>query len=263
MFYVVRHFFCLIPIIVVVILTSKRNDDDDMSQVKAILATDNPTASPTFSEVVTPFMCEEAAQLDGSLSIVASTRGAPIPGDVPVCSGLVSNGFGAWFTFVGDGNVFDCTTCDLATNFDTQLSVFAGTCSKLQCVAANDQGRSESCDSRSRVEFSTNPGENYFIFVHGKREAEGQVVLSLNAVPQDNDSCDTAGPVLPSDLNEIIGNTWFAAKLRTISLVRNRRFRAYGMQWKELMRTLPSQLVLKPPNMMLKLVLQPEDPAMD
>mmetsp|Transcript_31927 Transcript_31927/g.77395 ORF Transcript_31927/g.77395 Transcript_31927/m.77395 type:complete len:861 (+) Transcript_31927:111-2693(+) len=207
----------LVVIIVAVVASSVNNDDDDNSQARStiILTTENPTASPTFSEVVTPFLCDEAVPLDGNSSIVGSTKGAPTPGGVPVCSGLASNGYGAWFEFVGDGNVFNCTTCDPATNFDTQLSVFAGSCSKLQCVAANDQGRSESCDSRSKVEFSTNPGETYFIFVHGKREAEGQVVLSLNPVPQENDSCESAGPVLPSGLNEIIGNTWFAATSKT------------------------------------------------
>ncbi|CAJ1962719.1 unnamed protein product [Cylindrotheca closterium] len=202
--------FFFIPVLIVVILTVKRNISDD-----TVLTTDNPTASPTFTEVVTPFTCEEAAPLNGNSSIVGSTRGAPSPGDVPLCSGLASNGFGAWFEFVGDGNVVNCTTCDPNTNFDTQLSVFTGSCSKLQCIAANDQGSSESCGSQSKVEFSTNPGETYFIFVHGKREAEGQVVLSLNPVMQDNDSCGSAGPVLPSGLSEIIGNTWFAATSKT------------------------------------------------
>ncbi|KAL3943733.1 MAG: hypothetical protein SGBAC_002203 [Bacillariaceae sp.] len=203
---------CLVFLfIMVVTLISNLSENEGSIPVNAILATENPTAAPTFSEIVTPFMCEEAAPLDGNSSQAGSTRGAPTPGDLPVCSGLASNGYGTWFEFVGDGNVFNCTTCHPATNFDTQLSVFAGSCSKLQCVAANDQARSGSCDSQSKVEFSTNPGETYRIFVHGKREAEGQVVLSLNPVPQDNDSCQAAGSVLPSGLNEIIGNTWFAA----------------------------------------------------
>lgn len=129
-------FCCLIPVIVIATLISMRdNFEDDTRQGQTIVTTENPTVSPTFLEVVTPFLCEEAAQLDGNSSIVGSTRGAPFPRDLPVCSGLASNGFGAWFEFVGDGNVFDCTTCNPATNFDTQLSVFTGSCSKLQYSA--------------------------------------------------------------------------------------------------------------------------------
>jgi hypothetical protein len=201
----------LAGISLVAILVPRALDDDNAIQTTGGDNPVAPTPAPTFAELVTPFECEEAVVVGANSTTAGTTKGAPALPEIPVCSGLGANGFGVWFQLEGDGNVYKASTCDPSTDFDTQISIFSGSCSKLECVAANDQGSDDSCGSQSQLEFSTNPGDIYYLFVHGKREAEGQVVLNMEQVSQDNDLCDKAGTVTPSGGDEIIGNTWIAA----------------------------------------------------
>jgi hypothetical protein len=203
----------LAGVALVAVLVPRALDDNDDNGIQTT-GGDNPVAptpAPTFTELVTPFECEEAVVVGANSTTAGTTKGAPALPEIPVCSELGANGFGIWFQLEGDGNVYKASTCDPSTDFDTQISIFSGSCSKLECVAANDQGSDDSCGSQSQVEFSTNPEVIYYLFVHGKREAEGQVVLNVEQVSQDNDLCDKAGTVAPSGGDEIIGNTWFAA----------------------------------------------------
>ena len=162
-------------------------------------------------QVVSPKLCEEALLVQSNETLYGTNEGALKLSDDSLCSPLSENGPGVWFKLQGDGQVYTASTCHESTVFDTQISVFEGSCSKLTCVTANDQSIGEDCGgSKSKVEWTTNPDETYYIYVHGKRGEEGEFTLTVDSVPQENEFCDDADTVEPSGLYEIIGNTWFA-----------------------------------------------------
>ena len=55
--------------------------------------------------------------------------------------------------------------CSAQTNYDTQLSVFTGSCFGLLCVDGNDDGADEGCGLSSSLEFTTTAFEVYRIAV--------------------------------------------------------------------------------------------------
>ena len=77
-------------------------------------------------------------------------------------------------------------TCDDDTfnTFDTQISIFSGSCGEdgsvglLECVGGNDQG----CGDQSRVIWATVHEEKYYILVHGWSIAEGDFRLKLESI---------------------------------------------------------------------------------
>jgi F0F1-type ATP synthase assembly protein I len=103
---------------------------------------------------------EAAPILTAGSSSSGSTKGAPIY-HVASCGNLVfSTAGGTWFKTVGTGGASSVSTCYDTTNFDTQISVFTGTCDGLECIAGNDQA--SECDG-STVSWFTLKGEEYFI----------------------------------------------------------------------------------------------------
>ena len=46
--------------------------------------------------------------------------------------------FGLWYQIVGSGIGITATTCVEETDFDTQISVYTGSCDALQCLVGND-----------------------------------------------------------------------------------------------------------------------------
>jgi len=121
-----------------------------------------------------------------------TTGGVPDPeGAVPctVSSGAASAGM--WFTFTGNGNILEVTTCDGAT-FDTVLRVFSGACGALTCVDGNDDG---GCGVQSRVSFLSQAGVTYYAYVSAYGSAvSGPVTLTVIDLgsPQGNDFCEGA-----------------------------------------------------------------------
>jgi hypothetical protein len=155
---------------------------------------------------VAPLTCQEATEVEDGTSVTGSTQNANSGRVLPPCS-LSPNGFGVWFKLVGDGQVYQANTCDPSTDFDTQITVFEGSCTFLKCNSAASSG--DGCgDGQSQVLWSTNPNEEYYIFVHGKREQVGRFLLNVQAVVADNLSCGNASAADSTGLSEIIGNTW-------------------------------------------------------
>jgi len=54
-----------------------------------------------------------------------------------------------WYKITGNGNTMTVTTCDVYTDFDTKVTVFANTCDSLVCVAALDIFATKACSKRS------------------------------------------------------------------------------------------------------------------
>lgn len=77
------------------------------------------------------------------------------------CGNLVfGTSSGNWYATSGTGSVFTASTCGNQTNFDTQISVFSGSCESLQCVDGNDQA----CGDQSSISWFSEPGVTYLIY---------------------------------------------------------------------------------------------------
>ena len=116
-------------------------------------------------------LCDDAEEIIPGETKIGTNCGATADSSIGECGGTK----GVWFKTTGDGDIFTAATCGRGTNFDTQISVFSGSCGTLGCLERND----DSCFLQSRVVWPTNASEEYFILVHGFGTAEGNFELSL------------------------------------------------------------------------------------
>ena len=107
--------------------------------------------------------------------ITGSTVGAGP--DNPACSGTSNTGGGLWYFFTGLGEDVTISTCNPGTDFDTQISVFAGSCNEPICVASNDN--IAGCGDQSNLTFFAAAGGFYRILIDGPNGAEGNFELSV------------------------------------------------------------------------------------
>ncbi len=77
------------------------------------------------------------------------------------CGGIPITEPGVWYTFIGTGDQITLNTCN-SGGADTRISVFAGSCGGLACVAAND----DACALSSQITFSSVNGIAYYVMVH-------------------------------------------------------------------------------------------------
>lgn len=109
------------------------------------------------------------------------------------CGAIDRNGIGVWYRLDGDGSRYTASTCGGNTAIDTQISIYAGVCSKLRCVSGNDQTEFCGDGDESLVAFNTEVGQSYYIYVHARRRGG---FFSLAVAPLDtNDICDDAVPI--------------------------------------------------------------------
>jgi hypothetical protein len=115
--------------------------------------------------------------LHNSLSLFGSTSAGATVDAVPSC-GLASRATapGVWYTIVGNGRTITASTCT-GTDYDSQISVFTGSCGKLTCVDGND----DECGSQSRLDFRSIQDETYHVLVHGFGGASGNFTLFIPA----------------------------------------------------------------------------------
>jgi hypothetical protein len=134
-------------------------------------------------------------------TIVASTLNSVTDG-IPGCvSG--SDSAGVWYSVVGkQGLTYRVDTCSEETNFDTEISIFRGSCGgELECVAGND----ESCSgTTSSVVWKTEEDVTYYIKVHGYFGAVGDFGMTLSSFANSkNDAC-VDSIVLSPDSDETV-----------------------------------------------------------
>jgi hypothetical protein len=73
-----------------------------------------------------------------------------------------NNGPAKWYAVVGTGHEFSVTTCDEFTYFDTQITVFSGSCYDMVCVDGTD----DSCNG-GPLTWNTELGLYYYVLVQG------------------------------------------------------------------------------------------------
>lgn len=101
---------------------------------------------------------------------------------LPSCNGFIDMGAaGIWYTFTGDGDILQLSTCSPNTNFNTQIGVFTGNCNNLICVDGNDDDMSCSEDTtHATLSIQTIADETYYVFVSGRNaEDEGTFELKI------------------------------------------------------------------------------------
>ncbi|MBH8569003.1 IPT/TIG domain-containing protein [Microvirga sp. STS02] len=128
--------------------------------------------------------CSGAIALTCGQSVTGTTVGSTATGDpTGSCTAISVDGAGVFYSIVGTGANITVSTCNAATNFDTKLFVYSGTCGSYTCVGANDDAANCSANSlASTVTFSSAFGTTYYVFVSGYRGtgaiAAGNFVLS-------------------------------------------------------------------------------------
>ena len=150
--------------------------------------------------------CSGAIALDCGDSVVASTIGATAD-DVPECTPTFS-GPSVWYTVTGTGGDITVTTCSELTDYNTQLAVYAGSCSDLACIGGNNVDYSCEAGARnSTFTFTSVAGATYYIYVTGQGGADGTFELTVECedVPVTNDICDGAESIACGDV--VVGTT--------------------------------------------------------
>lgn len=152
----------------------------------------------TVSNLTTPDndLCGNAQQIiipDGGVGFAFGTTKAATTNDAPAnCSADVNNSDvgGTWYTFTGTGGLFyEVSTCDPTTTFDTEISVYSGTCGALSCVDGNDDDPSCIGSGSASTVAGINPSVNtqYYVYVKGNGGTSGDFGLSIvgQEIPDD------------------------------------------------------------------------------
>jgi hypothetical protein len=127
----------------------------------------------------------------GGSAIIGSIESAVSDGIAP-CE-LESDGPGLWYHVEGTGKGIVASTCGEETNFDTQISIYSGSCDDLECVASNDDTANEGCNfGHSAVTWFGEEGVVYRIRVHGYGSSRGQFELSLGEADLAIEACNDA-----------------------------------------------------------------------
>ena len=122
-----------------------------------------PTPSPTYP-IADGFAhpCFSASSLfPGDMRVDSTAFRRDFPMDT--CGNLVFNTSpGVWYEVAGTGNVLTASTCESTSNFDTQISVFRGSCFDdiFECIDGNDQA----CGGdQSSVSWFSEIGTSYYV----------------------------------------------------------------------------------------------------
>lgn len=91
-----------------------------------------------------------------------------VPSTTTVCT---SQGYNVWYTFTGNAHTQLVTTCDAITDYDTEISVYTGSCASLNSmvqVTCNDDSTLCGVSSvKSAVTWNSLNGTTYYISVSG------------------------------------------------------------------------------------------------
>jgi subtilisin-like proprotein convertase family protein len=137
---------------------------------------------------------------------VVDTVISATPDSIPSCT-VTGTSNSVWYSFVGNGNTIQLTTCNAMTGSNSAIAVFAGSCASLSCVAGNTTNTSTApCstsprDDRASVSVCTIPGATYYVAV--LNDTNGCGMFQLDAIdlgvcpnpPPPNDYCGTAASI--------------------------------------------------------------------
>jgi hypothetical protein len=115
----------------------------------------------------TSFVTIQSYNYDRNFGVVNSNASA--------CFDVEQTRSGVWYNVLGTGSIITASTCSQETTFDTQLSVFQGNCSNLECV----NGNNNFCGTQSTIKWPSILNETYYIVVHGANNANSTGAFTL------------------------------------------------------------------------------------
>ena len=129
--------------------------------------------------------------------VTGNNNTATATGDGTASCFTVENG--VWFKFVAPASgVVDITTSDVTTNFDSQLTLYSGTCGALTEMDCDDQGGTIANSALIHAECLT-PGQTYYVMLDGYAGDIGTFCIKITTVLNPiNDLC-TCATTLPLD----------------------------------------------------------------
>lgn len=119
--------------------------------------------------------CSTAEEVSIGSTVSGSTANATVDA-VDLC-GTEQTAPGVWYKFQGDGSSLTASLCGDGTTFDTQIRLYRGECSSLQCVGIND----DSCGTKSEMTWMAEDGVQYYVLVSGFEDQAGEYEFSLTA----------------------------------------------------------------------------------
>lgn len=151
------------------------------------------------------YTCATATSLPcGTSSLAGTTVGSP--GTPANGSGCTMSDYGAWYTFVGDGQQTTITSV-AGSGFDHEMAISSGSCGSLTSLACRDSGLSGGTESYT---FIATSGVTYYVYIAyygstGTSTDTGTFDISRTCTPvtsPPNDDCSGAVAVTVNpDLN--------------------------------------------------------------
>jgi len=129
--------------------------------------------------------CANAQTITCGSTVTGSTVGMTLDGPATSCTGG-SVAADVWYVFTGLGSNVAATLCG-ATNYDSKIDIYTGTCGAFTSVVCND----DFCGLGSGVNWFATAGTTYYIRVHGYNGGVGDFELALTNT-QTNDVCANA-----------------------------------------------------------------------
>ena len=113
-----------------------------------------------------------------------------------------------WYQVVGNGNIFQVSTCSGLTDFSTSVQVFRGECGSLGCVTGSDAATGCMNALAASVQWDTIPNTLYHVRVFGSSTGTvGEIgVRVIDFAAPDNDLCENAVLIEPNGV-PILGST--------------------------------------------------------
>ena len=191
-----------------VVITVANNDDGNCVVQSNVL---NLPACPPTND-----LCEDAIEVVCGDSVSGNTDLATGNGAPTDFCGTGPGAPGVWYTIIGSEEIVELSLC--GSDYDTKLQVWTGDCGAFTCVAGNDDDFGECGGLQSFVEFISEPGTEYYIYVFGFGSSTGNFTLNVNCVdipdPPVNDECVDAISFLANeggDCVEFTSGTIFGA----------------------------------------------------
>lgn len=129
-----------------------------------------------------------------------------------------SSSAGLWYFFTGTGGRFyEITTCDATTNFDTEMSVYSGSCGNVTCIDSNDDMGSNCSQgaggTSSRIGMYSPSTKPYRVYVKGNGAATGDFTLKVSDLGSTtpNDLCNNLEDMVVPD-NGTVSRNGFTRK---------------------------------------------------
>lgn len=137
------------------------------------------------------FTCATADSLPcATTSLAGTTVGSP--GTPAHGTGCSMSNYGAWYTFVGDGQLTTISST-AGAGFDHEMSISSGTCGSLTNITCQDSGFTAGTESYT---FTTTIGTNYYVYIADYStfgSTTGTFTISRTCTaPIANDNCSGA-----------------------------------------------------------------------